>query len=575
MANPEKKVEVRFGAFSCSIEGYDDPVAQMREVLGMMQKMIAETPALAEGGQGFDTEPISDALDDSAPGIVVIRNEGDAPTKSEEPKQSFRDEEAAAEDAEVSVAAAEGAAASDSGPLETPSPDQEQDDGPSGGLMGAASAAVALAGAGIVDLAMDQPEASADHAEAPTDQPAADAQITDFSGVEANEQAISPEAFGPQPPVADSALDDALQGPPHPEPGATAVSDPAPTDDRHEQHVTETVTEAAQGTVAEAASAPSEAAVEEASQPESDAGLSGAAAAAYASFATPVITPPAAAADTIPTNIFAPPSNEEPAAVADDASQEEPEEPAPATLAADALADDAPPINIFATPAVDDEPEVVAEDPAPIGAAKTDPQPAPESATGSPINIFADPTTQPTQPDAAPAAKIEPSTDPTPPADTSTETNIFASAGPAPEPESAAPQASGFQSLLQRVHGTGMMGAPGEAPPPADPAPPSASPPADGPSAAELAVLSGDQSIAGELAACAAWLTVVKGRPSFSRREVMEVLETIPAGEPRELADRIRGFGRLVRSGRLMLVDDGIFAMAQPDREQFQNLLSR
>ena len=77
MSNHNKKVEVRFGTFSCAIEGYDDPVSQMREILGMMQKMIAETPSLAETQTDLDAERISDALDgasESTPGVVVIRN---------------------------------------------------------------------------------------------------------------------------------------------------------------------------------------------------------------------------------------------------------------------------------------------------------------------------------------------------------------------------------------------------------------------------------------------------------------------------------------------------------------------
>ena len=74
MAEQGKKVEVRFGAFQCSIEGYDNPTEQMREILGMMQRMIAETPQLAEADPGFDADRIGDALsegDTATPGIVV------------------------------------------------------------------------------------------------------------------------------------------------------------------------------------------------------------------------------------------------------------------------------------------------------------------------------------------------------------------------------------------------------------------------------------------------------------------------------------------------------------------------
>ena len=78
-----------------------------------------------------------------------------------------------------------------------------------------------------------------------------------------------------------------------------------------------------------------------------------------------------------------------------------------------------------------------------------------------------------------------------------------------------------------------------------------------------------------QLSAAAAWLTLVQGKSRLTRREVMEVLEKIPAEEPRALADRIKGFGKLVRSGSLILVDDGVFAMAQPERDRFQALIDQ
>ena len=87
--------------------------------------------------------------------------------------------------------------------------------------------------------------------------------------------------------------------------------------------------------------------------------------------------------------------------------------------------------------------------------------------------------------------------------------------------------------------------------------------------------MGGDATVAGQLEASAAWLTLVKGKNRFSRREVMDVLETIPAEGGRALADRIKGFGKLVRSGSLVLVDDGVFAMAQPRRDHFQGMLDQ
>ena len=117
-----------------------------------------------------------------------------------------------------------------------------------------------------------------------------------------------------------------------------------------------------------------------------------------------------------------------------------------------------------------------------------------------------------------------------------------------------------------------MMGAPGEE---SEGPEPEEKPEPSGPSAAEIAERNGDPSVSGLLGASAAWLTLVKRQVRFSRREVMEVLESIPADQPRTLADRIKGFGKLVRSGELVLIDDGVFALAQPRREHFMNLLDQ
>ena len=55
----------------------------MREILGMMQRMITETPALAEADPKFDASRLEDAIanedpDSPTPGIVVIRNSDSA-----------------------------------------------------------------------------------------------------------------------------------------------------------------------------------------------------------------------------------------------------------------------------------------------------------------------------------------------------------------------------------------------------------------------------------------------------------------------------------------------------------------
>ncbi|MEM1299981.1 MAG: hypothetical protein AAGH68_11970, partial [Pseudomonadota bacterium] len=152
---------------------------------------------------------------------------------------------------------------------------------------------------------------------------------------------------------------------------------------------------------------------------------------------------------------------------------------------------------------------------------------------------------------------------------------------PEPEAEPAPDSSNRFQQLVSLVHGAATMGAPGEGGSSATSE--TQDPPTDQPleepndliDADHIARISQSETVADQLAAAAAWLTLMKGQARFTRREVMTVLETIPTDKPRELADRIKGFGKLVRSGVLVLIDDGVFAMAQTDRERFQSLMDR
>ena len=91
----------------------------------------------------------------------------------------------------------------------------------------------------------------------------------------------------------------------------------------------------------------------------------------------------------------------------------------------------------------------------------------------------------------------------------------------------------------------------------------------------ELSQRAGSESVSDLLAASAAWLTLAEGKTRFSRRDVMDVFEQIDGDHPRTLEARIKGYGRLVRSGMLVLVDDGVFAMAQTERDRFQTILDR
>ncbi|MEM9139634.1 MAG: hypothetical protein AAGB15_07355, partial [Pseudomonadota bacterium] len=205
MADTGKKVEVRYGAFSCVIEGYDDPVAELRDVLGLMQRMISETPEMAQIATDFDAERVQDVLRDEgeagaegSPGVVVIRT-SDAekpadPVQADEPAAEAVDEaesldvsEAIEDAVAVDLADAEeddpatdlGGLADDAVAADTASDPEpstieaepaphEQDSGLAGRVGALAAGAAAAAGATLLRKTPD-----ADHAE-PVDPVSAD-----------------------------------------------------------------------------------------------------------------------------------------------------------------------------------------------------------------------------------------------------------------------------------------------------------------------------------------------------------------------------------------------------------------
>ncbi|HLS18965.1 MAG TPA: hypothetical protein VK090_04070 [Paracoccaceae bacterium] len=99
MSESRKKVEITLGSFACSVEGYDDPLEPMREILLMMRDIMGDAPALSgrEGIGAATLAQIEGALDESAgrfsdngPGTVTIRAiEGDRAAASPAPHGSI------------------------------------------------------------------------------------------------------------------------------------------------------------------------------------------------------------------------------------------------------------------------------------------------------------------------------------------------------------------------------------------------------------------------------------------------------------------------------------------------------
>lgn len=124
--------------------------------------------------------------------------------------------------------------------------------------------------------------------------------------------------------------------------------------------------------------------------------------------------------------------------------------------------------------------------------------------------------------------------------------------------------AANFQARANRFGSSGGLGSPGQTPPAGS------GTGANGTEAAAFSREWGAETVPELLAAAAAYLTIRKSRTRFSRREVMDVFDQMPGDQPRSLESRIKGFGRLVREGTLVLVEDGVFAMSQSARARYE-----
>ncbi|MDH3666447.1 MAG: hypothetical protein OEN23_05910 [Paracoccaceae bacterium] len=91
--------------------------------------------------------------------------------------------------------------------------------------------------------------------------------------------------------------------------------------------------------------------------------------------------------------------------------------------------------------------------------------------------------------------------------------------------------------------------------------------------AAGLAENAKATSIPDLMASAAAWMVLIKGQTTFSRKEVISVFETIPGKHENSLQTRIKGFGKAVRDGQLVMIEDGVFGLSRKEMERFQRSL--
>lgn len=95
----------------------------------------------------------------------------------------------------------------------------------------------------------------------------------------------------------------------------------------------------------------------------------------------------------------------------------------------------------------------------------------------------------------------------------------------------------------------------------------------EGYTAAGLAKTAEAKSVADLMVSAAAWMVLIQGQTSFSRSDVVEVFETIPGEHLKTLEARVRGFGKAVRNGQLIMIEEGVFGLSRAEMERFQRML--
>jgi hypothetical protein len=95
----------------------------------------------------------------------------------------------------------------------------------------------------------------------------------------------------------------------------------------------------------------------------------------------------------------------------------------------------------------------------------------------------------------------------------------------------------------------------------------------EGYTAAGLAETAGAKSISDLMVSAAAWMVLIQGQTTFSRNQVVEVFEAMPGEHDKTLESRVKGFGKAVRNGQLVQVEDGVFGLSRTELERFQRLL--
>lgn len=92
-------------------------------------------------------------------------------------------------------------------------------------------------------------------------------------------------------------------------------------------------------------------------------------------------------------------------------------------------------------------------------------------------------------------------------------------------------------------------------------------------SLAEIVKTARAEQVPDLMSVSAAWLSLVKGHRTFTRKEVIAVFEEIEGPHSRSLEAKIKGFGRLLRNGQIQNAEDDRFTLSPRERERYAALI--
>jgi hypothetical protein len=95
----------------------------------------------------------------------------------------------------------------------------------------------------------------------------------------------------------------------------------------------------------------------------------------------------------------------------------------------------------------------------------------------------------------------------------------------------------------------------------------------EGYTAAGLAKTAEAKTVPELMVSAAAWMVLIQGQTTFSRKDVIEVFSTIPGDHSKTLEAKIKGFGKAVRNSQLVMIEDGLFGISRAELERYQMLL--